>query len=191
MKKVIIAGLVGGLVIFVWQFISYTVLPWHMMVIHNIPAGEQVSQVLKNNSLPSGVYHHPGFDEGAASEEEAMNAFAERYKQGANINFMVYAAGGKDPNDPMQFVISYLLNALASLIAAYVLWKSGASLSGYLPRVLLVTALALFSVLFHTLMNWNWWGFPGDFTLVEAADTLVAWFLAGLAIAGLVKPGQA
>jgi hypothetical protein len=39
-------------------------------------------------------------------------------------------------------------------------------------------------------MNWNWWNFPGDFTLVESVDTLIAWFLAGLAIAWFVKPEQ-
>lgn len=190
MKKVLIAGLVGGVVIFIWQFISYTVLPWHMMVIHNIPSGEQISQILKNDGIPGGVYHHPGFPEETESQEEAMKAFTERYKQGANINLMVYAAQGEDPNNPMQFVISYILNVLGAIIAAFMLWKAGGSIVGLVPRALFVAGLGLFTVVSHILLNWNWWGFPGDFILVESADTLVAWFLAGLAIAGLVKPAQ-
>jgi hypothetical protein len=160
------------------------------MVIHNIPSGEQISEMLKNDGIPAGVYHHPGFDESVMSEEEAMAAWAERYKRGPNINLMIYSPIGEDHDNPMQFVISYLLNALSALVAAYVLWKAGGSVKGYLSRVLLVTALALFSVFFHTLMNWNWWNFPGDFTLVESVDTLIAWFLAGLAIAWFVKPEQ-
>ncbi|MEM7313055.1 MAG: DUF2760 domain-containing protein [Planctomycetota bacterium] len=35
---------------------------------------------------------------------------------------------------------------------------------------------------------WNWMPFPLDYTLAFVADVVIGWFLAGLAIAALVKP---
>ena len=34
---------------------------------------------------------------------------------------------------------------------------------------------------------WNWWGFSFGYVVVEIADAVIGWFLAGLAIAAVAK----
>lgn len=187
MNRVIVAGLLGGVVLFVWQFISWTILPWHNMTIHSIAEGDEIVEILRAQELQSGVYHFPGMPEGDNSEA-AMNAWAERYKQGPNINFMAYSAVGQDHEDPMQFIWGLIFNILAASLAAWMLMGALGSTGSFMKRTLLVTALGVFVVLTTTLPNWNWWAFPGDYSVVMAIDYIVNWFLAGLVIAWRIKP---
>ena len=36
-------------------------------------------------------------------------------------------------------------------------------------------------------MQWNWMGFPLDYTTAMVADTVIAWLCAGVGIAAVVK----
>ncbi len=184
MKNIAIAGVLGGIVVFVWSFISWVVLPWHNAVIHNIPSGEQVVEILKNDQLPAGLYHHPGFMEG----ETDMAAWTERYKRGPNINFLVYAPVGGDPMDPMQFLTSLILNILSAGLAAFLLLGTLQRTPGLPQRALYIAGLGLFVTLSATLMDWNWWNFPSDYSLVLGVDALITWFLAGLVIGWRIRP---
>lgn len=59
MKKNLLLSIVAGLVLFVWGFISWAVLPWHMMVANGFADEAAVSQVLKENAPQEGVYYLP------------------------------------------------------------------------------------------------------------------------------------
>lgn len=48
MKNTLIAGLLGGVTLFLWGIISYMALPWHMTYMHAIPNGDEVMQVLQH-----------------------------------------------------------------------------------------------------------------------------------------------
>src|SRR5207237_9396674 len=38
---------------------------------------------------------------------------------------------------------------------------------------------------------WNWYGFPGNFTIAQIADRTIGFLLAGLAMAAIVSPSKA
>lgn len=38
------------------------------------------------------------------------------------------------------------------------------------------------------LPNWNWFAYPADFTIAAVADKVIAWLLAGVALAAIVRP---
>lgn len=189
MKKILVPGVLGGLVIFVWTFISWTVLPWHNSVINEIPNGEAMAQAMKSEGMTSAVYHFPGMPEN--DDEAYQKAWAERFLKGPNINFMVYSTKGSDMMDPVLFLRSLILNILAALLASYLLLQAMGSTSGLLQRALFVTALGAFVAITYPMAEWNWWNFPTDFTLVAVADTVITWFLAGLVIAWRLKPETA
>ncbi len=189
MNKVLVPGILGGVVIFVWSFISWVVIPWHAAVMNNIPSGEQVAEILKNDGLEAGFYHHPGMPE--EQDENSQKAWTERYMKGPNINFMIYSPVGGAPMDPMQFVRSLFLNILSAMLASYMLLQALGSLNGLMQRALFVTAMGVFVALVYPMAEWNWWNFPGDFTAVAVFDTIITWFLAGLVIAWRIKPETA
>lgn len=70
MKRILVGGLLGGLAVYAWGFISWMVLPWHEATLHEMPAGAHVVATLGAENLASGIYMYPGMEE--ASETGAM-----------------------------------------------------------------------------------------------------------------------
>jgi len=46
----------------------------------------------------------------------------------------------------------------------------------------------LFAAFIGPFVEWNWWGFPLSYTLVNVVDYCVTWLLAGLVLAWRIKP---
>ena len=82
MKKNALLSLVAGLVLFVWGFISWAVLPWHMMVANKFTNEAAVSQVLKDNSPQQGVYYLPFSEKDHGPEQ--VGAFVNVLPQGTD-----------------------------------------------------------------------------------------------------------
>jgi hypothetical protein len=69
MKKLIIGGLVGGILLFLWQTLSWTVLNLHAKEYQQAPAQDSVLNFLNNQFSETGQYYLPHAKEGASSEE--------------------------------------------------------------------------------------------------------------------------
>lgn len=80
-----------------------------------------------------------------------------------------------------------LLSVAAAIVAAALLAAAAPALPRYRHRVLFVALLGGFAATATRLVDWNWWAFPLDWILLEVADLVVGWTLAGLAIAAIVR----
>jgi lipoprotein signal peptidase len=76
------------------------------------------------------------------------------------------------------------LMAAAFLLTWLLLQTRGLS---YARRVAFVAVAGLSASVIVDLPNWNWWGFSGAYTVVNLADSLLTWLLAGLVIAKMAK----
>ena len=54
-----------------------------------------------------------------------------------------------------------------------------------------MTLIGLLASIMTSVPFWNWYGFPTDFTLAQIIETTVGWFLAGIALAAIVRPAAA
>ena len=52
--KIVIGAGVGAVVLFVWSFASWMIIPWHRM--EKLPNEQQVAAALQENTADSGVY---------------------------------------------------------------------------------------------------------------------------------------
>ncbi len=59
MKKILVAGVLGGITVYIWGAFSWMVLPWHNATIPQMPQGATVSQTLVDLEVGSGVYMYP------------------------------------------------------------------------------------------------------------------------------------
>jgi hypothetical protein len=189
MKKTLLGGLVGGVILFVWSFLAWTVLPLHTSSLREIPNEEAVVSALKP-ALPSrGVYmlrHNPGM----GAEKAAQDAWIEKIKQGPT-GLIFYDPNGSDPMMVGQMVTGLIIDILSALVVAWLLTRSTALSASYLSRVMFCGIFAIFVTTFDYLSMWNWMGYPGDFTTGLVVDALIAWLLAGLGIAAIVKAPKA
>lgn len=163
-KRTVLLSLVAGLVLFVWGFISWSVLPWHIMVANKFTNEATVSQVFKDNALQAGVYYLPfnGHD-----NPKQMPTFVNVPPQGkTNMDALVV--------DLITEIISaFLVFALLGMTSGLTYWKK----VGFFA----LTGLTIGFV--SHAPYWNWFGFPTPYIGVMILDFLIGWTLAGLVVA--------
>lgn len=182
-KRILLAGLAGGAAMFLAGFITHAVLPLGEVGIQSLPNEEAVAPVLRANIRECGLYFFPGMPSNSTPEQQKQ--WEARYRTGP-IGILVYHPSGREPMEPAQLGTELASNILLALLAAWLLRL--ARLPGFGTRFLFVTSLGLVVGLAIPISYWNWYGFPGAYTLAEMAHELIGFAAAGLAVAGLVKP---
>ncbi len=183
--KFLIAGIVGGIIVFVWGYVSHTVLPLGKAAIKTLPGETALLSTLSNSLSEPGVYLFPA--EGAEGDESAMESWKAKYTSGPRGTLAWDPQPGLEPQGWKQLGAELASNVLAALLAAILVsWTRGP----YLGRVLFVGLLGVFGWLSISVSHWNWYRFPTDFTLAEGIGEAAGWLIAGIVIARLVKPAQ-
>lgn len=185
MKRTLIAGLSGGLIVFVWGALSWMALPYHVESIDNLPHEAQAVSTFLEAIPESGMYHYPGLPPADATAQQ-REAWEARVKAGPRIPLMICRVEGSDPLPAENFFFGFAGNLAAALLAAGLLGVT--ALRSYGSRVLFVTLLGGFASLSSVLPNWTWWSFTGLYGTLEIGDLLIGWCLAGLAIAKIIRP---
>jgi hypothetical protein len=184
MKRIAIAAIAGGVIVFIWGAISHMLLPFGSMGFSTLPNEDAVTAALKSSIPDEGLYIFPGIDMSGDATEEEQAAWAARLRSGPR-GLLVYHPQGSEPMSPRQLLSELLANVLAAAVAAFLVSLMAAA---YGRRVLAVALLGLFGWLSLEVSFWIWYGFPGSFIAAEAVTEVVGWFLAGLAIARIVPP---
>ncbi len=187
MKKILIAGVLCGLVAFLWSCFAHLLLPTASTGVRSLPNEDAVVAAMKQSIHEPGLYFFPGMDMSRKLTPEEEKAWAAKYAAGP-IGILVYNPAGDTPMSPRQLLVELLSDLLAGLVLAWVL-----SLAA--PSVGLRTAagglIGLFVWLCASVSYWNWYGFPGAYILSEAIDHVIGWLLAGLVVGLLLRPKAA
>ena len=193
MLRIGIAAVVGGIVLFVWASISWTVIPWHMP--YGIPGQDGVAQALLETGAGSGIYWLPSTDRATHAmlspeeRKEAENASMEQSREGPAA-VILYKPSGVRPYW-ITMVIGFVLEVLVAAVAAFLLSMAAPALPGFMKRVGFVVLLSVFMIFGANLMNWNYMLYPFRFTLEMALDGLVAALLLGIVLAIIIRPSYA
>lgn len=187
MKRVALAGLLGGLVVFMWGAISWMALPFHSASIHSITDRKETMAALQAKLPGPGVYHFPGFPDQGEGETDFM-AWSEPFIDGPHISMLVYNDKGYQPFAPSQFARGLIQNILSAVLVAYLLSLAVGTAKSFGHRVLFVTLIGVFLAIGGPLTEMNWMTIPAEFSLPNAADAVISWALAGLVIGGIVRP---
>jgi hypothetical protein len=187
MKKVLGPGILGGLLVFFWSAFAHMVLPLGEIGLKAIPNNEDaVLNAMKSNIQQPGLYILPGYDMSRKQTEAEEAAFQAKYEAGPTA-FLVYHPTGVKTISPWALVRQLFFNILCGLIAAFIISKTVASLA---TRGAMVALMGLFAWAEVNLPYWNWYRFPGDFTLGAGLDTVIAWLLGGFLIAWLIHRAE-
>jgi hypothetical protein len=187
MAKILIGGVVGGLVIFFWGFLSHMLLPIGDMGLQPIPQEEGLAAAMKQAVLEPGLYFLPGYDRSKPQTEEDMRVHMEKIAKGP-YGFMVLYPQGRDPSLAKRLPIQLGTNIVCALLAAILVSQLR---PGFFVRVACVTLIGILASIMVLVPYWNWYGFPADFTLAQLIDHAVGWFLAGIVLAAIVRPSAA
>jgi Flp pilus assembly protein TadB len=191
MKRIALAGLAGGIALFLWGAIAHMALDIGNIGMRIPPdaAQERILDTLAADLDETAVYMLPMLQKERWSDRDAQAAFAERQRTRpyAWIVFHPQRGAYADGMDA-SMLVQLLAVTAAALLAA---WLVSLTALGFLGRLLLVTGLGFFAWLVAYVPLWNWYGFPPAYTMGAFVELVVGWALAGLAIAWLVRPRAA
>jgi len=188
-KRVIIGGLLGGIMLFIWGSLAHIVLGLGNVGLKDLPNDPSVLTVLSSSISEPGMYFFPGLNLPANPTSEqrtaAMKDEDAKATTGPNGLLIIHPHGGGGFTGT-RLLNEFLLNVVqAMLLAVLLAWA--APISGYLPRVAFVTVAGFFAALATNIQYWNWYGFPADYTLAYITNETVGFLVVGLVAGALVK----
>lgn len=161
-RYLLIGTVVTAVALFAWQSLSNTVLPWHRMTLREFEEPELMIAALEAATPENGMYVH---------ERGVMAAVS-------------FVPGVTDKSALMG--ITLIRQLVVDLIAAFVLALVVARLGGGAMRATVsLGGVALAAGLILELGDWNWYGFPLTYALVNVADVAINGAIAGLLLGWL------
>ena len=176
MTKTIITIILGTILLFAWNAVSWMVLPFHGDTLNNIPENAMQVDQLKNVLTEDGVYHYPGLPEN--NSKEAIDAINAKLQEGPRITMMVYKTGSSSFMDPKLYVGGLIINLLTAIFALILISKLGNKSFANIMVSCITVGIIIALVVDISWMNW--YLFPLDYTLINVLDRIVAFVLLGL-----------
>ena len=177
MKRTVLAILAAAVALFVWGFISWTLLPWHNGQMKRFTDEKAVAAVIKANSPEPGLYLLPGCppDKSASAREAQMKAMGE-----GPYLYGVARSGSKDVAMGPYMATNLLSNIVIATLLA--LLMSRMPCAGWSCRVKLGAVIGLLAGFVADVPTAIWFEFPILPTLAIIADHIIACILAALVI---------
>jgi hypothetical protein len=189
MKKLLLAALLGGLAMFLWEFVAHMFTPLGDAGLRYLPKPDVVSASLQSaiGDTPGMFMFPTGGMTGTSSREEqhkAMERMMEEIKTKPS-GLLVYKPAGREFNFGKNLGVQFATDFLKALIAAWLLARTGLLTFG--SRVGFVVVAGLLAAITTSIPYWNWYGFTGAFTTGSIITDVIGFFFAGLAIAAVLK----
>lgn len=191
MVRVILAGIVGGALVFCGGAFNHMVLGLEGRVIQHVPDEAGMRAHIAKQKLAPGIYGFPHMAAGyekmsGAEQEKEWKRVGDLYKEGPAA-YLVVAPTGEEMMSGKELGSEFLTNALAALIAAGIVSLTAPGTS-FLMRWAIVLNLGLFTWLSTSASYAIWYRFPGPFILDGLISSLIEWGVAGLVIAAIAMP---
>jgi hypothetical protein len=190
-KPLLLGSLLGGLTAFVWSFISYGVLPWHLNQYHSFQNEDDVSALVSSHAPEPGIYVLPMGPSQQGLNAEQKKAAVEIRTQKMQKGPLMFAAIRLSGfgSFPRVLVTQLLCEMFAALLLTWMLLQTtGLSYAG---RVAFLAIAGLAASVIADLPYWNWYSFPTTHTAINLIDYALTWLLAGLVIAKVANPQRA
>jgi hypothetical protein len=179
--RIVFASILGGIVMFIWNFVAHDLLPLGEMGVHVLPNEEAVTSALQTNLAEnSGFYIFPsgGLTPGATGEQKkaAMKKAEEQMAAGAG-GVLIYRPK-RIFNFPKRLIIQFATDVAEALLAVFLLAQTG--IRGFGGKVGFVLTAGILAAITTNIPYANWYGFPKDFTLGQMIIQVVGFLLVGI-----------
>lgn len=183
--RIIIAGILGGIALFIWGGIWHEVLPFQLNGLRSLPREQALETKAKLQD--AGVYISPGYDVPDAAP------FAIRLLSMRKL-------ARKSPDEPRQFlvyhpvtqrisarpfVVEFLTNIVQALIAGFLVAQ--ARLRRYSSRLGFIVVLGVLASMTTNISFSNFYGFPVGFVTTNMIFLAIGYLIVGLIVAAIVK----
>ena len=169
MKKLIVGALVGGIILFLWQFFSWSFSGLHDSQMQYTANQETIMEVLSEN-LEEGSYFLPTVPKGTSREDAQAFMVESEGKPWATISYYE----SMESNMGMNMFRGFIVDFISVWLLCWILLKFG-NLT-FSNALLSSLAVGLIGYLSINYINSIW--FEGN-TIADLIDAVVSWGLIG------------
>ena len=192
MKRVLLAGLLGGIAMFAWASMAHMVLPLGYTGFREIPNEQAVLGAMQSSmGQTSGLYLFPALGAGPNPTPAQRNAAMKDYepKLAANPSgLLIYHPPGAKGMTGGKLGLEFLTEFVEALLAVILLAQT--RLASYAGKVAFIFLVGIVAAITANIPYWNWYGFPGNYTAAYMTTQIVGFLAAGLVAAAVVKNRQ-
>ena len=187
--KIVLAGILSGIAMFIWTSIAHMALPLGEAGIREIPNESAVLSAMQSNiGEQTGLYIFPGpgVEKNATRQEknDAMKHMVEKMAANPSGILMYHA-----PDRPFTFGkwlgIEFSTELFEAILVVFLLAQT--RITTFAGRVGFVLVAGILAAITTNVSYWNWYGFPCVYTASYMFIQIVGFLLVGV-VAALVLP---
>jgi hypothetical protein len=172
MKKLIIGALVGGLLIFIWQTLSWTVLNLHHASQEYTPKQDSIIAYLNTQFSEDGSYFMPNYPPNTSREEMEKQMDANKGKPWVQIQYHK----SLDMNMGANIIRGLIVDIIMVAFLCWILLKISPSGFGTIFTSCLFVGIIVFINSPYTIHIWY---IKADI-MAHLYDALISWALCGV-----------
>lgn len=189
--RIILAGVLGGIAMFIWSFIGHDLLPLGEAGVREIPNEQAVLDALKTNLSDGGLYVFPGRNLGpnATRQEktDAMKRVMEKIASGPSGILMYHPTRGDSFGRLLG--IEFATELLESILVVFLLAQTRIDRFG--GRVGFVVVAGILAAIATNVSYWNWHGFPSAYIASYMLIQVIGFLCAGVVAAPVLGSQKA
>lgn len=185
MKKAIIGSLLGAIIIFIWQFLSFGLINFHRPAQQYTDKQDAIMSFLNSQGLKEGGYIMPTSPETASSSEMEATMKAYDGKPWARVEYHNIARNSTG-DMVMNMVRGFLVDFIMVLLFCWLIAKMTAPSFGTILTSTLFVGLIAF--LFEPYTGSIWYEFFDIWAYL--LDAIAAWGLTGLWLGWWLRRGR-
>ena len=187
--KILLAGILGGIVMFIWTSIAHMFLPLGEAGISEIPNESAVLSAMQSNiGEQTGLYIFPGLGVGKNASRQEKNEAMKRMgeKMAANPSgILMYHAPGRPSTFGKWLGIEFGTELLEAILVVFLLAQT--PINSFFGRIGFVFVAGILAAIATNVSYWNWYGFPCVYTASYMSIQVIGFLCVGI-VAALVLP---
>ena len=185
--KILLAGILGGIVMFIWTSIAHMALPLGEAGLGEIPNESAVLSAMQSNiGEQTGLYIFPGRGLGKNAtrqeKQEAMKHMGEKIATNPS-GILMYHAPGRPLSLGKLLGVELGTELLEAILVVFLLAQT--RIASFAGRVGFVLAAGILAAVATNVSYWNWHGFPCVYTASYMLIQIVGFLCVGI-VAALV-----
>src|SRR5437763_16659541 len=184
--RIFFAGILAGIVMFIWSFIAHELLPIGELGVREIPNEDALTSAIESNlgdKIGFYIFPSPGLSPGAtrAEKEEGMKK-AEQKMAAGPAGVLIYHPK-RVFNFPQRLGIEFATEVVEALLAVFLLART--NITSFIGKVGFVLTAGILAAITTNVPYWNWYGLPRIYQFGYIVTQIVGFLCVGI-IAALV-----
>jgi len=187
--RILLAGILGGIAMFIWTSIAHMALPLGEAGISEIPNESAVLDSMKSSmGDKTGLYIFPGLGIGKDATHEQKSEAMKQMQQRIATNpsgILMYHPPGRPFGFGKSLAVEFSTEVLQAILVIWLLAQT--LIESFGGRVGFVVIAGILAAITTNVSYWNWYGFPGVYTASYILIEVVGFALVGIVAAMLLR----